>query len=296
MLKFVAKLWTEPSIAAFMLIVLFPPALLLWIAFAPKENRVPSASHEERGVAYLRSYIGGAPLGWWNISYPASLRMNDHKPVSVTYVPSSDGWRMGFTPDRLSVSIQGQGLDISPLPLNYDFNISQLLHAIISEAHIWTISPVTEGTHTIVFSFSVEPNVFSTEGSYRINDMTAKTVEISNELAREVEVYTILGIPISWDYGLNRLWFAVTSLLALPAIKMLLQHLLNRRKRASVKRARRSRTSRIVGGRIESAPAASTPAPVVNTSTQAVTAPASAEAETAQAPAPVLPDFPPPPR
>jgi hypothetical protein len=42
-------------------------------------------------------------------------------------------------------------------------------------------------------------------------------------------------------------------------------------------------------------PAASAAAPVVDASTQARTAPAT-EAETAQAPAPVHPDFPPPPR
>ena len=79
-LRFARKIWTDSSTAAFVLIFVSFPMMLIWLLFAPQEKRVASAPEIVSVVDRL-----GERIGWWDISYPASLRKGDHEPITVTY-------------------------------------------------------------------------------------------------------------------------------------------------------------------------------------------------------------------
>jgi hypothetical protein len=222
-LRFARKIWTDSSTAAFVLIFVSFPMMLIWLLFAPQEKRVASAPEIVSVVDRL-----GERIGWWDISYPASLRKGDHEPITVTYKADPQNWGRRGRPSRLSVSVQGQDLDISP-PHDYNFPIP----LVKNNSHIWQVTPQNDlGAHTLTFSFSVKPNEPTSNDFFTINGKPNPSVVISNEVALGIEVTTILGLSAWWAEVLNKIWLGLITLLALPAVKMILKHFLGKAARS----------------------------------------------------------------
>jgi hypothetical protein len=102
------------------------------------------------------------------------------------------------------------------------------------------MTPTDAGSHTLVLRFSVPPTLINSP--LAINGDTLSR-PISNEIERQFEVYTVLGLPISWSLLFNKLAYGMAFVLALPSFKLLAERLLANKRRSQpnspVKRRRK---------------------------------------------------------
>jgi hypothetical protein len=217
MLHLVKRVWTDPMVALFLVIVVVPMALLMTLVVPHRQEVRVASAYKNVDIPVINKFH--RIVGWWDISYPVSLRMEQHKSVVVSYRQNGQWLRLSPIPTFLSVSVSGVDLDIAPTAA-HDFNIEQITSGE-EDTHVWTITPAHPGSHTLVFTFNVTPASFRTLIG-NINGNSTQ-IAIAGQLDRSLEVYTILGLPLSWDFLLGKLGNAIAFIAALPAFKFIVQ-------------------------------------------------------------------------
>jgi hypothetical protein len=204
--------------------------------------------------------------GWWSVDYPGHLKVGDHKPISVTYTPTSERHQEGEWPETMDVTFEAPGLTVETTPHTFSFKKAidawndewnkEIPQTNFPETHSWTVTPPESalggppesalGGHTVTLKFNIQPDRFRNEKLIVKDADQQNASEINQFIPTEasliVSTVNELGfgrpVVIAW----NQILKVSVFLLSLPAFTLVLKWFLERmaatRRRATSGRSR----------------------------------------------------------
>lgn len=182
--------------------------------------------------AFVTIYGGppGLRIGWWNVTYPATLREGDEGTLEIKYDGDVDAWNsLSIMPTKLTITLRPPaGLEIRPMDqLSEDFAESVVSNPWFVAQDDWTIVPLRRGRHPVILTVSTEPSQFITNSISIGKDHTI--ISGSNVYQLPINVVTKYYIDQAWvDLGKTACG-GLAFLLALPWMKLVVERLLPRR-------------------------------------------------------------------
>lgn len=119
----------------------------------------PVAVTHQKPLAVVNA--AGVRLGWLSVVYPKTLRENQSGAITVTYTPDLDAWKSHPTwgeTIKLTASITGAGVALTPEPLNYAFANDKI--AAGGDSRTWLMMPAHDGDYNLLVSLAVAPAKF----------------------------------------------------------------------------------------------------------------------------------------
>ncbi|MFI0843963.1 hypothetical protein [Mesorhizobium sp. IMUNJ 23232] len=176
----------------------------------------------------VRFDINQGDIGWLNVRFPETMRINQDAPLIAEYVANFRAWNRNQREVReykIAVELEAPNLEINPTPLVHKYNIERLLD-YGREEKIWTVEPKREGEFTLVVRFFATGGASIRPMRIHVNDTT--TVN-NNQVALGVKVNTIYHVP-QWVVNvIKAAGVAFSAFLTLPFVKVLLETWIQRR-------------------------------------------------------------------
>jgi len=186
---------------------------------------------------------GGDSIGWLEVTYPESTKLNEEPGISVRYVAREGEWRRSAPSGegsvgsqaltQMSVHVQAANLTVAPEPRQYNFDLERI-GTTGSDGHSWTVTPQKEGSYRLLLNFDVQPDSYTTR--IRVNENVVPTSDGALQLP--VQVNTIYNVPQAWvDLGTNSA-YVLGFLLTLPLLTKIFERYSDRKKRTPRKPVR----------------------------------------------------------